>query len=169
MQRYPPPFPLRIQAIGLLAWTVLTFAAAAVGGFASSQAGSFYADLARPSWAPPGWLFGPVWTLLYALMAVAVWLVWRSGGFRSAGSALTLYLLQLAANAMWTWLFFAWRQGGFAFAEILVLWALIAATILAFWRVSRIAGVLLLPYLAWVSFAAALTYATWTLNPGVLS
>ena len=169
MQRYPPPFPLRIQAIGLLAWTVLTFAAAAVGGFASSQAGSFYADLARPSWAPPGWLFGPVWTLLYALMAVAVWLVWRRGGFRSAGSALTLYLLQLAANAMWTWLFFAWRQGGFAFAEILVLWALIAATILAFWRVSRIAGVLLLPYLAWVSFAAALTYATWTLNPGVLS
>lgn len=169
MQRYPPPFPIRIQAIGLLAWTVLTFAAAAVGGFASSQAGSFYADLARPSWAPPGWLFGPVWTLLYALMAIAVWLVWRSGGFRSAGSALTLYLLQLAANAMWTWLFFAWRQGGFAFAEILVLWALIAATILAFWRVSRIAGVLLLPYLAWVSFAAALTYATWTLNPGVLS
>jgi tryptophan-rich sensory protein len=169
MQRYPSPFPIRIQAIGLLAWTVVTFAAAAVGGFASSQAGSFYADLARPSWAPPGWLFGPVWTLLYALMAVAVWLVWRSGGFRSAGSALTLYLLQLAANSMWTWLFFAWRQGGLAFAEILVLWALIAATILAFWRISRIAGVLLLPYLAWVSFAAALTYATWTLNPGVLS
>lgn len=169
MQPYPPPFPIRIQAIGLLAWTVVTFAAAAVGGFASSQAGSFYADLARPSWAPPGWLFGPVWTLLYALMAVAVWLVWRNGGFRSAGSALTLYLLQLAANSMWTWLFFAWRQGGLAFAEILVLWALIAATILAFWRISRIAGVLLLPYLAWVSFAAALTYATWTLNPGVLS
>ncbi len=88
MQRYRSPFPIRIQAIGLLAWTMVTFAAAAVGGFASSQAGSLYADLTRPSLAPPGWLFGPVWTLLYALMAVAVWLVWRSGGFRSAGSAL---------------------------------------------------------------------------------
>lgn len=153
---------------GLAGWLILTFAAAALGGVASGQAGSFYLNLVRPEWAPPGWLFGPVWTALYLMMAIAAWLVWRDHGFLRAGGALTLFVAQLAVNALWTWLFFVWHQGALAFAEILLLWALIAATVIAFWRLHVPAATLLLPYLAWVSFASALTYATWQLNPGIL-
>lgn len=156
------------QAFALLGWLLLVFAAAAVGGFASASAGEFYRELARPSWAPPGWLFGPVWSILYALMGIAAWLVWRARGFAGARSALVLFIVQLVANALWTWLFFVWRQGSLAFAEIVLLWVLILATIVLFWRVSNVAAALLLPYLAWVSFAAALTLATWRLNPGLL-
>jgi translocator protein len=158
----------RSQLAGLAGWLLLTFAAAALGAVASAQAGAFYQQLVRPEWAPPGWLFGPVWTALYLMMAVAAWMVWREHGFRRAGPALTLFVLQLAANALWTWLFFVWHRGALAFAEILLLWALIAATLIAFRRLQVIAALLLLPYLAWVGFAAALTYATWQLNPGIL-
>jgi translocator protein len=164
----PPTLSASSQAIGLLVWLLVAFAAAAVGGFASASAGEFYRDLVRPSWAPPGWLFGPVWTVLYALMGVAAWLVWRARGFGDARRALLVFVVQLAANALWTWLFFVWRQGGLAFAEILLLLALIVATMVLFWRVSELAAVLLFPYLLWVSFASALTLATWQLNPGLL-
>ncbi len=157
-----------LQMAGLAGWLILTFAAAALGGVASAQAGSFYLNLVRPEWAPPGWLFGPVWTALYLMMAIAAWLVWRDHGFRRAGGALTLFVAQLAVNALWTWLFFVWHQGALAFAEILLLWVLLAATIVAFWRLHVLAATLLLPYLAWVSFATALTYAIWQLNPGIL-
>ena len=157
------------QALGLAGWLLVAFAAAAVGGVASAGAGPFYAQLARPSWAPPAWLFGPVWSLLYLLQGVAAWLVWRAGGFRGARAALGLFLVQLAANALWTWLFFSWRQGALAFAEILVLWVLIVATLAAFRRVQPLAAALLLPYLLWVSFAAALTFAVWRLNPRLLA
>jgi tryptophan-rich sensory protein len=163
-----PALSASSQAIGLFAWLLVVFAAAAVGAFASASATEFYRDLVRPSWAPPGWLFGPVWTVLYALMGVAAWLVWRARGFGGARRALLVFVVQLAANAQWTWLFFAWRQGGLAFAEILLLLALILATIVLFWRVSRLAAVLLLPYLLWVSFASALTLSVWRLNPGLL-
>jgi len=156
------------QALGLLGWLLLAFAAAAIGGFASASAGAFYGELVRPSWAPPGWLFGPVWSVLYVLMGISAWLVWRARGFAGAKSALLVFIVQLAANALWTWLFFVWRQGGLAFAEILLLWFLIAATIGLFWRVSRLAAVLLLPYLAWVSFASTLTLSIWRQNPGIL-
>jgi benzodiazapine receptor len=157
------------QALGLAAWLLVAFAAAAVGGVASAGAGSFYAQLARPSWAPPAWLFGPVWSVLYVLQGVAAWMVWKERGFGGARAALGLFLVQLAANALWTWLFFAWRQGALAFAEVLVLWVLIAATIAAFRRVRPLAAALLLPYLLWVSFAAALTFAVWRLNPRLLA
>ncbi|HEX5691457.1 MAG TPA: TspO/MBR family protein [Roseiflexaceae bacterium] len=156
------------QAVGLLVWLLMVFAAAAIGGFASASASEFYRDLVRPSWAPPGWLFGPVWTVLYALMGVAAWLVWRVRGFAGARNALLVFVVQLAVNALWTWLFFVWRQGGLAFAEILLLLALILTTIVLFWRVSRLAAVLLVPYLLWVSFASALTLSMWRLNPGQL-
>ncbi len=156
------------QALGLLAWLAVTFAAAAVGGWASAQAGSFYGELLRPAWAPPAWLFGPVWSVLYILMGISAWLVWRSVGWAGARTALLLFLAQLAANALWTWLFFALRQGALASAEIVLLWLLIVTTIVLFWRVSRIAAALLLPYLAWVSFATALSFAIWQLNPGLL-
>lgn len=156
------------QALGLLGWAVLCYAAASVGALASVRAGTFYAELSRPGWAPPGELFAPVWTVLYALMALAAWLVWRARGFAGARVELGLFVVQLTVNALWTWLFFAWRLGGLAFAEILLLLALIAATTLAFWRIRPLAGALLLPYLAWVAFAAALTWATWQRNPEVL-
>jgi len=151
--------------MALAGWLLVSFAAAALGALASAGAGEFYALLERPAWAPPGWLFAPVWTLLYALMGVAAWLAWRRAGFAAAH---WLFLAQLAVNALWTWLFFAWRQGALAFVEILVLWALIAATVVAFRRIRPLAGLLLVPYLAWVTFAAALTYAVWQRNPTLL-
>jgi tryptophan-rich sensory protein len=160
--------PKQKQIVGLVAWLLVSFLAAAVGGAASIQAGSFYRQLLRPDWAPPPEIFGPVWTVLYILMGLAAWLVWRVGGFREAKPALTLFLVQLALNALWTWIFFAWQSGGLAFAEILLLWALIVATLISFWRIRPLAGALLVPYLLWVSFAAALTWSVWRLNPQVL-
>jgi tryptophan-rich sensory protein len=156
------------QIVGLLGWLALSFAAAAIGGVASAEAGAFYERLARPAWAPPGWLFAPVWAALYVLMGVAAWLVWRVHGLKEGRNALALFIVQLAANALWTWLFFAWRQGAFAFAEVIVLWCLIVATAASFWRLNALAAALLLPYLAWVTFAAALTFSTWRLNPDLL-
>lgn len=156
------------QVMGLLGWLLLALAAAAIGGFASANAGAFYGQLVRPSWAPPGWLFAPVWSVLYVLMGIAAWLVWRVHGFAGARKALLVFILQLVANALWTWLFFVWQQGGLAFAEILLLWMLIAATVGLFWQVSRLSAILLLPYLAWVTFASALTWSVWRLNPGSL-
>ena len=157
------------QAIGLLGWVAITFAAAAAGAIASIDAGSFYEQLARPAWAPPGWLFGPVWSALYLLMSVAAWLVWREQGAKGLPVALALFLIQLGANALWSWLFFAWRYGALAFAEVLVLLALIVATLVSFWRIRRSAGLLLVPYLAWVCFASVLTWAVWQRNPTLLS
>lgn len=156
------------QAISLVVAFGVTYAAAAVGALASVQARSFYMELTRPEWAPPGWLFGPVWSALYALMAIAAWLVWRSAGFPAARLAAGLFAAQLVANALWSWLFFAWRFGAAAFAEVVLLWLLILATAVAFWRTSRLAALLLAPYLAWVSFAAALTWAVWRANPQLL-
>ena len=100
-------------------------------------------------------------------MGVTAWFVWRARGLGGARNALLVFVVQLAANALWTWLFFVWRQGGLAFAEILLLLALILAAIVLFWRANRLAAVLLVPYLLWVSFASALTLSTWRLNPAL--
>jgi len=156
------------QILGLVGWLALSFAASAVGAVASIQAKSFYGQLVQPDFAPPPFVFGPVWTMLYALMGIAAWLVWRCGGFRNNQQALTLFLVQLALNALWSWLFFAWHRGAFAFTDIVVLWLFIAATLVSFWRVRPLAGALLIPYLLWVSFAALLNYSVWQLNPQVL-
>lgn len=156
------------QILGLVGWPVVSFIAAGIGAAASVQAGPFYAQLVRPEWAPPGWVFRPVWTALYVLMGVAAWLVWRVGGFRAAKLALALFLVQLALNALWSWLFFGWHRGALAFADILLLWVMIVATVIAFWRIKPMAGALLVPYLLWVSFASALNYSVWQLNPQVL-
>ena len=165
---HPPTLTRSRQWLGLAGWLALAFAGAAIGAAASAGAKPFYAELVRPAWAPPGWLFGPVWSALYALMGVSAWLVWRERGFAGARAALALFIVQLAVNALWSWLFFAWRLGGPAFAEVLLLWGLIVATAIAFRRISAMAAVLLLPYLAWVTFAAALTFAVWRLNPALL-
>jgi tryptophan-rich sensory protein len=160
--------PASRQIAGLAGWLFVTFVAAAIGAAASVHAGTFYAQLMRPAWAPPGWLFGPVWTALYLAMGVAAWLVWRAAGFRAARTALTLYLIQLALNALWSWLFFGWHLGAPAFADVLLLWVAIVATLVAFRRVRPLAAWLLAPYLLWVSFASALNFAVWQLNPGSL-
>jgi benzodiazapine receptor len=164
----PVTLPKSKQAIGLVAWLAICFVAAGLGSVASVKAGSFYMELVRPDWAPPASIFGPVWTALYAAMGVAAWLVWRINGFRSARTALTLFLVQLLLNASWSWLFFAWREGALAFADIVLLWILIVATLISFWRIQPLAGALLIPYLLWVSFACALNYSVWQLNPRLL-
>jgi len=159
---------VREQILALAGWIGISFTAAAVGGLASVKAAGFYQKLSLPVWAPPSWLFGPAWTLLYLLMGIAAWIVWKTGGRRNAAGALFLFLVQLAANALWTWLFFAWRLGAAAFIEIILLWILILCTLIAFWRIRPLAGYLLLPYLFWVSFAAALTFSIWQRNPQLL-
>ncbi len=164
-----PVFSKFKQLIGFLGWLTSSFVAAAIGGFASANAGDFYQQLVRPEWAPPGWLFAPAWTLLYLLMAVASWLVWREGGFLKARGALVPFLIQLVANVAWTPIFFVFHLGAAAFVEILALWILIAYTIIRFWHVRPLAAVLLLPYLTWVTFASGLTYTIWQLNPTLLA
>ncbi len=156
------------QVVGLVAWLIVSFIAAAIGATASVNAGPFYLQLQRPTWAPPANVFGPVWTILYTLMAIAAWLIWRVDGLRGARLALTLFFLQLAVNAIWSWLFFAWHLGAISFADILLLWTLIVVTLIMFWRIKPLAGALLIPYLLWVSFATVLNYAMWQLNPQVL-
>lgn len=148
--------------LGLAGWLALCLSASATAVFVST--GGWYAGLQKPSWNPPAWIFGPVWTLLYLMMAVAAWLVWRDGGWRAQRLPLGLFLLQWLLNALWTPLFFGVHRPGFAFGEILLLWVVLAATLGAFWRVRRLAGAMLLPYLGWVSFAAALNFAIWRLN-----
>lgn len=148
-----------VRALGLFAGAVLV--TAVVGSLFSVSAGSTYMALEQPSWAPPSWLFGPVWTTLYVMIAVAGWLAWRAGATRNE---LALFGVQLVLNAAWTPLFFGLGWFWVAFAEILVLWLAIVAVIVAFWRRSRAAGLLLVPYLAWVSFAAALNVSIAVLN-----
>ncbi|TVP52544.1 MAG: tryptophan-rich sensory protein [Halomonadaceae bacterium] len=157
-----------LQLLGLTAWIVLLAVVAALGAIASVNAGDFYQQLTQPDWAPPGAVFGPVWTLLYLMMALSAWLVWRQRAWQGARGALTLFVLQLVPNVLWSWLFFAWHQGGLAFANILLLLGLIVATVVAFWQQRPLAALLLVPYLLWVSFAAFLNLAIWQLNPGLL-
>lgn len=162
------PLSLWRQAFGLAGWLAASVVAGGIGALASANAGAFYGQLSRPPWAPPAWLFGPVWSVLYVLIGIAAWLVWRKHGFRGAAAALTLFGIQLLANALWTWLFFVWHLGAVALGEIVVLWWLIVGTMVAFWRLQRLAAIMLLPYLAWVGFASALTFSLWRLNPAVL-
>jgi len=150
------------QWIALGGWIALCFAAASLGGLIGP--GEWYARLRKPSWNPPNWIFGPVWTTLYVMMAVAAWRVWRLDGDGGRRKALGLFLVQLALNAVWTPLFFGLKQPALAFADIVLLWFAIGATAVAFFRMDRVAGWLMVPYLVWVSFAAALNAALWRLN-----
>ena len=154
--------------LALAGWVALCAIAGAIGAVASIDAKEFYAALDQPAWAPPAAVFGPVWTLLYASMAWAAWLIWRERGFARARGALGLFVAQLALNALWSWLFFAWHRGAFAFVDIVALLALIVATVVSFAKIRRLAAWLLAPYLAWVSFATLLNYSVWQRNPLVL-
>ena len=149
---------------GLVGWLVVSFAAAWIGS--RFMPGEWYASLAKPSWNPPSAVFAPVWSLLYASMGVAAWLVWRQAGFKEARTALGLFAAQLVLNALWSWLFFGLHRPGVAFVDIVALWLLILIVSVLFWRRSRTAGALMLPYLAWVGFASCLNFAIWRLNVG---
>jgi len=150
------------NTLALLAWVAFTFSATATSVFIAKNA--WYSGLVKPDWNPPAWLFGPVWTALYIMMAMAAWLVWREGGWRVQRWHLGIYLVQWTLNALWTPLFFGLHRPGLAFAEIIVLDLAVLATIIAFWRVKRLAGAILVPYLLWVAFATVLNGAIWRLN-----
>ena len=153
------------QVVGLLVCLAVVFAAAAVGApFTARATNTWYVEIERPAWTPPNWVFGPVWTMLYLLMAVAVWLVWREGGFATHGKALTLFVVQLVLNAAWTPIFFGARWFGVACIEIVLLWLAILLSTVAFVRIRPVAGWLLVPYLLWVSYASTLNAGIWWLN-----
>ncbi|HKJ10532.1 MAG TPA: TspO/MBR family protein [Gammaproteobacteria bacterium] len=149
-------------AMGLVFWVGLCFAVAWFG--ARYAPGPDYGQLVKPAWTPPPWLFAPVWTVLYLMMALAAWLVWLPAGLAGAPRALGLFLVQLALNGLWSWLFFGLQRRGIAFVDVVLLWFAILATAAAFWSRRPLAGVLLVPYLAWVGFAGALNLAIWRLN-----
>lgn len=148
--------------IGLVGWLALAFSAAAVGS--RFLPGAWYATLSKPAWNPPAAVFAPVWTVLYASMGVAAWLVWRRAGFAVAGPALAAFCAQLVLNAAWSYLFFGLHRPGIAFADILALWVVILVVVLLFWRVDWRAGALMVPYLVWVGFASCLNFALWRMN-----
>ncbi len=153
------------QAIGLAGFLAVCFGAAALGGIATGpEIDGWYRTLEKPSWQPPPWVFGPVWSVLYLLMAVAAWLVWRRSGFRDAAVPLSLFAVQLILNVAWSWIFFRLEMPGWAWLELVVLWLAIVVTTWAFFRRTSAAGGLMLPYLAWVTFAGALNFAIWRLN-----
>lgn len=149
----------------LAALLAISYAIAGLGGLAStSGVDGWYADAAKPPWTPPNWLFGPVWTVLYGAMAVAAWLVWRRSDWAKARPAIRLYIVQLALNAVWTPVFFGAEQLWPGLAIILALDVVLAATVVAFWRRRRLAGILLLPYLAWCLYASTLNAGVAALN-----
>lgn len=153
------------QVAWLIGFIAVCFTAAGLGAaVTATSVGGWYQTLAKPGWNPPDWLFGPVWTALYFLMAVAAWLVWRRGGWTPARGPLGLFGLQLLLNVGWSAIFFGLRSPGFAFLEIVVLWLAIAATAIGFKSKSSLAALLLVPYLAWTSFAVVLNLAIWRLN-----
>lgn len=147
---------------GLAGWLAASLAAAWTG--MRFLPGAWYAALEKPGWTPSNGVFPPVWTVLYVMMAVAAWLVWRRGGFAGARAALVLYVVQLGLNAAWSYLSFGLHRLDLAFYDIVALWLTILLVTSMFWRLSRGAGALMLPYLAWVGFAACLNLAIWRLN-----
>lgn len=154
--------------VGLVCWILFTFLAAISGAVTAQAAAAFYGQLDKPRWAPPAWAFGPAWSVLYPMMAVAAWTIWRDYGFRGARGPLIMYAIQLALNAAWSWFFFVRRRGAEALVEVVLMWIAIAITLVAFWRLHTSAGILFVPYILWVSFATALTYSVWRRNPTLL-
>ena len=153
------------NALGLTVALLACYGAAAVGGlFTSGSVRHWYPTLATPSWNPPAWVFGPVWTVLYGMMAVSVWLVWLKPRRPHAVAPIALFALQLAFNAAWSPLFFGLHRVGLAFADIVLLWTVLVVTVQVFLKQRLAAGLLLVPYLLWVSFAAVLNFAIWRLN-----
>jgi tryptophan-rich sensory protein len=151
--------------VALALSVVVCFAAAGIGGVATSKTvGTWYKSLEKPAWTPPDWVFGPVWSTLYLMMAVAAWLVWRRRSTTDVRWPLALFAAQLVLNAAWSWLFFALKSPGVALLELAALWCAILSTLVLFWRRAALSGWLMLPYLLWTTFALALNLAIWRLN-----
>jgi benzodiazapine receptor len=155
----------RTRFVGLMTFVLLCLGAGGLGAVATTpEIAGWYKTLAKPSWNPPDYVFGPVWTTLYILMAIAAWLVWKPAGFTAAAAPMTLFAVQLTLNIAWSWIFFGMHQPRWAFLEVVILWLAIVATTVAFFRCSTIAECMMLPYLTWVSFAAALNFTIWRMN-----
>jgi benzodiazapine receptor len=160
---------MRLQVSDIVSLVVAIVIPLVVGGLGGAvtapSIATWYQGLNKPAWNPPNWVFGPVWTLLYILMGVAAWLVWRQGwGNPQVQVALAIFGIQLLLNLFWSLIFFGLRSPGWAVLEIVVLWGFILATAVQFYRLETIAGLLLIPYQLWVTFAAALNVAVWQLN-----
>jgi tryptophan-rich sensory protein len=149
----------------LIFFLLVTFLAAFIGNFFTMPSiQDWYASLSKPSFNPPNWLFGPAWTILYFLMAVSAFLVWQKRENPRAKKALTFYFIQLALNSLWSIIFFGWQNLGLAFVEIIFLWLFILLTLINFYKIVRVAGILFIPYILWVSFASLLNFSIWQLN-----
>ena len=156
----------RSLAIGLVVAILICFLPAAIGGLAtSSSVNGWFTEINKPSWNPPGWIFGPVWSTLYLMMAVSTWLVWKNSGWDKSKIALGWFAFHLVLNTLWSLIFFGLQQPGWALVEIVVLWISIMVSIWLFSRHSKLAAGLLVPYLLWVTFATFLNYTIWSLNP----
>ncbi len=148
--------------LGLLGWITACFTAAAIGAY--FEPGQWYESLNKPAWTPPNWVFPIVWPILYFMMAVSAWIIWKDHGFRQAREELRWFGIQLVLNGAWSWLFFGEHLIGTALGEILLLWVAILFTVMLFWEKSQTAGWLLLPYLVWVSYASVLNYTIFQIN-----
>ncbi len=154
--------------LGLIGWILFTCLASISGAVTAKTAQSFYASLDKPRWAPPAWLFGPAWGVLYLCMAVAAWSVWRDYGFDGARGALVLYVVHLIFNTSWSYFFFARRSGLWSTIDAVLLSMSVYATGIVFWQYNRGSGLLFVPYMMWVTFATALTVSVWRRNPQLL-
>ncbi len=155
-----------INIAGLIFWLGICYLTAWIGAQVSPGIGpsEWYESINKPGWNPPAWLFGPVWTILYTLMGIAAWIVWKNYRWPGANIALVLFLIQLALNGAWSWIFFGAQSPGWALIEILFLLAAIVITTKLFWQKSNLAGWMMVPYILWVSFAAVLNGAIWWMN-----
>jgi benzodiazapine receptor len=149
----------------LMLFIAVCMAVAGAGSiFTAGSVRQWYPALQKPSWTPPSWLFGPVWTILYLMMAIAAWLIWQRRGSHPVAGSLGLFAFQLALNAAWSPLFFGLKNPLAGLWDIVPLWIAILATLVSFWKISPAAGLLLVPYWLWVSFATALNFAIWKMN-----
>ncbi|QGQ22024.1 tryptophan-rich sensory protein [Gimesia benthica] len=157
----------RARWTGLVVFIVVCLGAGGLGAIATTpEIEGWYKTIEKPMWNPPDSVFGPVWTTLFLMMAIAAWMVWKPEGVKAARMPLTLFAGQLSLNVAWSWIFFGMHEPGWAFAEIVILWLAVTATTVTFFRYSSVAGWLMVPYLAWVSFASVLNFTIWRLNAG---
>lgn len=152
--------------IKLILSILFTLGIGTLGGlFTAPEIGGWYATLQKPSFQPPNWLFGPVWSLLYTLMGISLYMVWKQPSSDRRNKALTIFIIQFVLNFSWSIIFFNQHQVGWALVEIVVMWVCILLTIIRFYQIKPAAAWLLVPYILWVSFATALNAAIWKLNP----
>lgn len=157
----------RARWASLFVFIAVCLGAGGLGAIATTpEIEGWYKTIEKPSWNPPDSVFGPVWSTLFVMMGVAAWIVWKPEGFKAVKMPLSLFAVQLGLNIAWSWIFFGMHQPGWAFLEIVILWLAISATTVAFFGKSKLAGTLMVPYLAWVSFASVLNFTIWRLNIG---